>query len=129
MRRYTASLIAMIVVGSTLSVFAQDNATEAGQRGQKGRQAEMLKRFDANGDGVLSEAERTTARASRADKGEGKKGRPGGRAKKADGEGRGGPMSPEKRQEILTKYDADGDGTLSEAERTTARAAHQKTAE
>jgi EF hand len=58
---------------------------------------EILKKYDKDGDGKLSEAEHTAMAADR----------------KAMGEKR--------RQEALKKYDKDGDGKLSEAERQTMR--------
>lgn len=124
MKKYTASLIALMIAGSTVSVFAQQTECADGGCGKKDRKAEMLKKYDADGDGQLSQAERQAARDSSSKMNGEKKGRTGGKGNEGK-KGRCGQMSPEKRQEILTKYDADGDGQLSDAERVTARAAHQ----
>jgi Ca2+-binding EF-hand superfamily protein len=63
------------------------------------RHAEMLKRFDANGDGKLDETEKASAKAAQGGKTE--------RREKA-------------RQRALEKFDRDGDGKLNEAERAEA---------
>ena len=63
---------------------------------------EMVKKFDKDGDGKLSEAERQEARKSMG-------GRPG--------------MN---REELMKKFDTNGDGKLDETERQAARAAMAK---
>jgi Ca2+-binding EF-hand superfamily protein len=73
------------------------------------RKAEMLKKFDKDGDGKLSDTEKTTLRAEMQNR------RGGGRDRKQ--------WTPEQRDEMLKKFDTDGDGKLSQEERDTAREA------
>ncbi|MGJ8671399.1 hypothetical protein [Rubritalea sp.] len=77
--------------------FAEADGSKKGPGGDKNRE-HMLEKFDADGDGELSEAERETAKAAR----------------------------DAHREEILSKYDADGDGKLSKEERQTAEDAGEK---
>ncbi len=80
------------------------------------RQAAILEKFDADGNGVLSEDERKAVREAMRER----------RAARPRGpEGAPPPSSPELRGKILERFDADGDGTLSEAERKQARQAGQ----
>ena len=72
------------------------------------RKAEMLKKFDKDGNGRLSDEEKTTLRAEIQN-------RRGGRDRKQ--------WTPEQRDEMLKKFDTDGDGKLSQEERDTAREA------
>lgn len=163
MKKYTYTLMAVIIAASTCGALAQRPIngderrskmlelfdtdgdgilsdaereaakTEMGQRaastergprsgargprqGNSGKRQEMLEKFDTDGDGVLSEAEREAARAQMPNKANGKFGR--GRGPQ-DGARRQG--NPAKRQEMLEKYDVDGDGILSEYERAEAR--------
>jgi multidrug efflux system membrane fusion protein len=82
-------------------------STGGGKRGMG--QQRMLERFDTDGDGDLSPAERETARtAIEAEGGPG---------------GRGGMT----RQKMLKRFDTDGDGVISDAEREAARATRQQT--
>jgi hypothetical protein len=78
---------------------------------------EMLKQFDADGDGELSDEERRAMREQMRDRGgppfgmEFRGGRPGGRG-----------FGPRFEQEnLVEKFDSDGDGKLNEEERKTAR--------
>jgi len=73
---------------------------DPGDRGDRGAQARdaMMRQFDTDGDGELSDAERQAARAQ--------------------WEARAG----EGRQVMMRRYDKDGDGELSESERQAARA-------
>ncbi len=70
---------------------------EEGSRRGRGR-AEMLKRFDADGDGALNDEERALARQARRE------------SRAAQG-----------RQLMLRRFDSDGDGTLNDAETEIAR--------
>jgi Ca2+-binding EF-hand superfamily protein len=86
----------------------QDKGKRA--KGKKGkgagsaeRKARLLKRFDSDGDGKLSEQERAAARKARAERGQ-------------DGEAR-----ERKRAMLLKRFDSDGDGKLSPSERDAAR--------
>lgn len=115
MKKYTYILITMLIAGSTASALAEagDACSTCGRRGGGNRGADMFTRLDTDGDGQISVAEFEAGREAMRDKMEDRGGRKGGR--------RGSRMSPEKRQGILSAYDADGDGTLSEAERAEAR--------
>ena len=73
------------------------------------RKAEMLKKFDKDGDGKLSDTEKSTLRAEMQNR------RGGGRDRKQ--------WTPEQRDEMLKKFDTDRDGKLSQEERDTAREA------
>ncbi len=73
------------------------------------RKAEMLKKFDKDGDGRLSDEEKSTLRAEMQNR------RGGGRDRKQ--------WTPEQRDEMLKKFDTDRDGKLSQEERDTAREA------
>ena len=63
----------------------------------------FMEKFDTDGDGIISEEERESARAHMRER------------FGADGPGRMGPGMG--RDRMLEKFDADGDGTLSEAEK------------
>ncbi len=95
----TKSLIALsVLIGSCMVVQAQDKPK---REGRPGPPPELLKKFDKDGDGKLSEEERKAMRE----------------AHQASME--------ERRKEMLEKYDKDGDGQLSEEERKTMREARQ----
>lgn len=88
--------------------------------GERPSREEMLKKFDKDGDGELNEEERQAMREAMG----GRKDAPGGKGERgAKGEGSGNRPSFE---EILAKYDADGDGKLNEEERKAARADREK---
>jgi hypothetical protein len=85
------------LIGSSLIVSAQE--TPKPPRGPQGPPPpELVKQFDKDSDGKLSEDERKSMREAMQAKME------------------------ERRKEILAKYDADGDGTLSEDEKAKAMA-------
>lgn len=88
-----------------------------GPGGEAFREA-MLKRFDKDGDGKLSDEEKATAMKERgAGRPEGKGGRgPAGR----------GPGGPGGFAELMKKFDKDGDGKLSDDEKAAAREAMPK---
>jgi len=75
--------------------------------GLEQRQKMMMSKFDKDGDGTLSEAERQAAKAAFGKQVPGGQGQP----------------NPEMMQKILARFDKDGDGKLSESERQAARAA------
>jgi hypothetical protein len=85
------------LIGSSLIVSAEDEPKRP-QRPMGPPPAAVLKEFDKDGDGKLSEDERTAMRE----------------AMKAKME--------ERKKEMLAKYDADGDGTLSDDEKAKAMA-------
>jgi hypothetical protein len=85
-------------------------------------EARMLERFDADGDGALSEAERAAARGPQ--KKQAKKAPAAADpAKPARPAGAARGQLPER---LIKKFDIDGDGTLSAAERAAVKAARQK---
>ncbi len=102
------------------SAFAQDtdttNPAGKGKKWEQNRQA-FLDQFDTDGDGTISETEREAARTYMAENG-----RPGGRGQGQ--QGRRGPTA-EQRQQIMERFDTDGDGQLNETERAAAREAMQ----
>lgn len=87
---------------------------------KKERHAEMLKRFDADGDGMLNDAERQAAREhmqTRWAEGEQHWRERFGRAEDADRRGpRRAGMERRIRLELIMRFDADGDGRLDEHE-------------
>ena len=75
----------------------------------KGMHAEILKRFDKDGDGKLNEAERAAAKKAHDERG-----------------GQAGGGDGKRREEIIKRFDKDGDGKLNEAERAAAKKAHDE---
>ena len=75
----------------------------AGSGDREDRRARLLEQFDTDGDGQLSESERSAAREA------------GGWG------GRGGEDFEARRAEILAEFDLDGDGQLGESERRALR--------
>ena len=101
----------MAVMGALTLAGAQQQGGEGGKPHQKphgpqgGDRAEMMKKFDKDGDGVLNEAERTAMR-------------------EAMGARKGGVVGERpSREEMLKKFDKDGDGQLNEEERAAMREA------
>jgi len=96
----TLTMIALALAG-TLAVQAQEPAPEGGRGERRGGNRplppEVVKEFDKDGDGKLSDEEAKAAREAR-------------QAKAAEAE-----------KKRLEKYDTDKDGKLSEAERKTMR--------
>ena len=99
---YTSACIIMLSFAATAFAAPSENNDPAS------RKAEMLKNFDTDGDGKLSDAERTALRTEMQN-------RRGGKERKQ--------WSPEQRAEMLKKFDTDGDGELSQEERNAAREA------
>lgn len=117
------------------------------------REARLLERFDADGDGKLSSEERVAMRPLAGKPRPGAEGRPPGKlgekpaehnADKEDAAGRKGPHAegkkpphnkgprghrpgPEAREKLMARFDTDGDGKLSEAERAALKEAREKT--
>lgn len=95
-------------------------------KGKEGRphgpmREEILKRFDHDGDGQLNDVEKSEAKKAGEEM----------RKKWAGPEGRRGPGEPgvpggKMREEILKRFDQDGDGTLNEAEKEMARQARDE---
>ncbi|MEK6257313.1 MAG: EF-hand domain-containing protein [Planctomycetota bacterium] len=82
--------------------------------------AEILKRFDKDGDGKLNDAERDAAKKAREERG-GKPGQPGRPGQPGGGDGK-------MREEVLKRFDKDGDGKLNDAEKAAAKKAHDERA-
>lgn len=80
-------------------------------KGTKPGPEEMLKRFDADGDGKLSEAELQTMNDAMTKN-----------RRRSDGPPRQRPS----REEIMQRFDTDGDGVLSETERAAMRAERER---
>ncbi len=95
--------------GLVMALFGAAYAAEA--QGQRPSKEEILAKYDADGDGQLSETERATMREEMGNRG--------GRGGQRGGQGGGQRMS---REDLIAKYDTDGDGKLSETEREAARA-------
>jgi Ca2+-binding EF-hand superfamily protein len=106
MRHFHFAIAIITTIGLTTSAFADEKQRRPGAEEFR---AQLLKEFDADGDGKLNEGERTKARASASKKRGGKQG--GGRPDRA---------------QMMKKFDKDGDGKLSESERAAARAAMEK---
>ena len=126
------AILAGLVVTSP-NASAQENRRE---RGGFGRQLppELLKKYDADGDGKLNEAEMKTWRDARekenlekydADK-DGKLNDEERKKMESENPRRGGGGFPPPDAETLKKFDKDGDGKLSDEERTAQREARQK---
>ncbi|WP_298859535.1 EF-hand domain-containing protein [uncultured Gimesia sp.] len=113
-------LVSTFVFGIT--VFAGNSVMQAeqGKKGERPNREQILKKFDKDGDGKLSEAERSAAREARS-KGKGTQG-PGGKGKGKQGKGGKGFNW----EEMLKKFDKNGDGKLDETERKAAFAARGK---
>ena len=106
--KYTCSL-STLACAAIVSLAATTFAATPENNDPAARKAEMLKKFDTDGDGKLSDTEKTTLRAEMQNR------RGGGRDRKQ--------WTPEQRDEMLKKFDKDGNGKLSQEERDTAREA------
>ena len=96
-----AGLVMALVGAASLAAAEQGKECEkCGHKGKRPSREEMMKRFDADGDGQLSESERA---ALREEMGKHKGGHPEGKRPS--------------REEMMKRFDADGDGQLNEAER------------
>ena len=104
--KYTCSL-STLACAAIVSLATSTFAAPPENNDPAVRKAEMLKKFDKDGDGKLSDEEKSTLRAEM-------QYRRGERDRKQ--------WSPEQRDEMLKKFDKDGDGKLSDEERTTLRA-------
>ncbi len=96
--------------------------------GRDARRQQLLARFDANGNGQLDPEEREAARkAMQALKQKrGGKGKPdGGKGQANGGQGQVGPGGQAWREQLLARFDANGNGQLDPEEREAARKAMQ----
>ena len=94
MRVMSTLLVLGLMVGLPAVASAQDGAKK-----KHGKKEALLRKFDKDGDGKLSEQERAAAKEFK--------------AKRRSEEGRGGKL----RARILRRFDKDGDHKLSDAER------------
>lgn len=98
-----------------------------GERGQMPSAAEIIKKYDKDGNGELSAAELEVMLQEQRQRVQQRGGRGGsdmqGRGGRGGQGGQGGRMS---REQIMEKYDANGDGELSEDERAALREDMQK---
>ena len=98
------NLIATLAALAVLACFSVDASAQDGKKkGERGgkRQEALLKKFDKDGDGKLSEQERAAAKEFK--------------AKRRGDEGRGGKHGL--RGKILRRFDKDGDHKLNDEER------------
>jgi len=86
----------IIALAGLTALTATASAEEDAQRPQAPNRAEIIAKFDADGDGILNETERQAAREAM--------------AKRAE-------------EEKLRRFDTNGDGILDDAERRAAREA------
>ena len=100
--------LCMLTCITFISFAATAFAAPLENKNQADRKAEMLKKFDKDGDGKLSDAEKATLRAEIQSLQGGKDRR---------------QWTPERRAEMLKKFDKDADGKLSDDERNAAREA------
>jgi Ca2+-binding EF-hand superfamily protein len=98
----------MLTCITLISCAATTFAAPSENNDQAARKADMLKKFDKDGDGKLSDAEKTALRAEMQN-------RQGGKDRRQ--------WTPEQRAETLKKFDKDGNGELSVDERNAAREA------
>jgi Ca2+-binding EF-hand superfamily protein len=92
----TSILLMIASLGLSMGV---SHAHKGGKGGPKTVPADVLAKYDTDGDGVLSATEKTAMKAALA------------------------AEAAAKKAELIAKYDADGDGVLNAAERETAHAA------
>ena len=122
------SVVMLVVIGfAGVSAMGAETAKKCeGGQGQCQYKAAIIKRFDKDGDGKLSDAEKAEMKATR-------EARHQQMLKKWDKDGDGKLSDAEKaemkafreaqHQEMLKKWDKDGDGKLSDAERAEAKKA------
>ncbi len=108
MSRIHAPLLVAVIVA--LSVPSLATAAPEGKPDAAARKEAMLKKFDKDGDGKLSDDEKAAMKAE---------------MQKRRGEGGKGPDAA-RQAEMLKKFDKDGDGKLSDEEKAAMRAEMQK---
>ena len=105
--KYT-HLLFVVAYTTTMFLTATLFAAPSENRDPAARKAEILKKFDKDGDGKLSDTEKASLRSEM-------QSRRGGRDRKQ--------WTPEQRNEMLKKFDKDGNGELSDDERAAVREA------
>ena len=105
--KYTC-LLSTLACAAIVSLATSTFAAPPENNDPAARKAEMLKKFDKNGDGKLNDEEKSTLRVEMQNRRRGKDRK---------------QWTPEQRDEMLKKFDKDGDGKLSQEERDTAREA------
>ena len=105
--KYTC-LLSTLACAAIVSLATSTFAAPPENNDPAARKAEMLKKFDKNGDGKLNDEEKSTLRVEMQNRRRGKDRK---------------QWTPEQRNEMLKKFDKDGDGKLSQEERDTAREA------
>ncbi|MGB0328521.1 MAG: EF-hand domain-containing protein [Akkermansiaceae bacterium] len=121
--KLTTTIVAL--ASCALAQAEPDQEKRQKPRGPRQVPEEILKRFDADGDGKLNEKERAAAMEARKAEMQARKAE---MLKRFDADG-DGELSKEERKaamearkaEILERYDTDGDGKLNEKEREAAR--------
>lgn len=113
MKKQTVSLITLAMIGTAFCAAAQP-----GGGANSDMKTKILEKFDTDGDGQISESERAVLRETMQEKG--------GRKRGSRMNGKSGKMNQERSTKMQDKFDTDGDGELSEAERTAMRAKMQE---
>ncbi len=106
--KYTM-LVSLVLLGSCVGVIAAQDGKKPNLAKAAEMQKKLLEKFDANKDGVLSDAEKLAAAE----------------ALKQNGALPGSGLVPGS-EEFLKKFDRNGDGKLSDAEKLAAQSAWQK---
>lgn len=111
MKKYLAAITLVLMAGSLCSAKQIPEGKGPSERDEKMRER-MLKQFDKDGDGKLSESEKATMKKIMKE-----------RKERADLNGDGTVSEAERkaaREEMLKRLDTDGDGKVSKEERDSA---------
>ncbi len=112
MKKQVMNLTLILLASSALCAMAENQSRGECPDGGKMRER-MLKHFDEDGDGKLSESEKAAMETARTE-----------RTKRLDTDGDGKLSKAERqagRDKMLKRFDTDGDGKVSEKEREAAR--------
>jgi Ca2+-binding EF-hand superfamily protein len=113
MKWFVASVAGLLVAGFSFVVIAAEGDAKPERKRGEGIPAEALKRFDKDGDGKLSEAEKAEAQKALEAR----------RGAQGNPEGRKRPDLSNLPENVLKRFDKDGDGKLSDAEKAEAQKA------
>lgn len=119
MKKKVYSIVLTALAGSVLLASAENTEKRRPESGRKGDR--IIKQFDKDGDGKLSESEKTAMKAAMEE-----------RKARADTDGDGKISEAERkaiREKMMKHLDTDGDGKISEAERKAAREQHRQNTE